>query len=81
MGGIKGYKSIIMHPSFFSCNIAISFKFVFSYLGVGTILAKAKFKKRSVANVFAILNILITLPLSNYPNLHKFQSIPKYEWQ
>ena len=55
-----------------SCNRAISFESIFTYIGVSTLLRKAKFVKRSGADVFTILTVLITSVFKGYPNLYKF---------
>ena len=43
-----------------SCNRAISFESLFTYSGVRSLLAKAKFSKRSGADVFTLLSVLVT---------------------
>ena len=55
-----------------SCNRAISFESIFTYIGVSTLLRKAKFVKRSGADVFTILTVLITSVFKGYPNLYRF---------
>ena len=42
-----------------SCNRAISFEALFTYIGVRSLLAKAKFSKRSGADVFTLLSVLV----------------------
>ena len=42
------------------CNRAISFESLFTYIGVRSLLAKAKFSKRSGADVFTLLSVLVT---------------------
>ena len=55
-----------------SCNRAISFESLFTYIGVRSLLAKAKFSKRSGADVFTLLSVLVTSIFKGYPNLYRF---------
>lgn len=55
-----------------SCNRAISFESIFTYIGISTLLRKAKFEKRSGADVLTILNVLISSVFKGYPNLYRF---------
>ena len=55
-----------------SCNRAISLETIFTYIGISTLLRKAKFEKRSGADVFSILNVLISSVFKGYPNLYRF---------
>ena len=55
-----------------SCNRAISFESIFTYIGISTLLRKAKFEKRSGVDVFTILNVLISSVFKGYPNLYRF---------
>ena len=43
-----------------SCNRAISFESLFTHIGVRSLLARAKFSKRSGADVFTLLSVLVT---------------------
>ena len=53
-------------------NRAISFESIFTYIGISTLLGKAKFKKPSGADAFTILNVLISSVFKGYPNLFRF---------
>ena len=55
-----------------SCNRAISFESLFTHIGVGSLLARAKFSKRSGADVFTLLSVLVTSIFKGYPNLYRF---------
>lgn len=55
-----------------SCNRAISLESIFTYIGISTLLRKAKFEKRSGADAFTILNVLISSVFKGYPNLYRF---------
>lgn len=55
-----------------SCNRAISFESLFTYIGVRSLLAKAKFCKRSGPDVFALLCVFVTSVFKGYPNLYRF---------
>lgn len=55
-----------------SCNRAISLESIFTYIGISILLRKAKFEKRSGADVFTILNVLISSVFKGYPNLFRF---------
>lgn len=55
-----------------SCNRAISFESLFTYIGVRSLLARAKFSKRSGADVFTLLSVLVTSIFKGYPNLCRF---------
>ena len=53
-----------------SCNRAISFESLFTYIiGVRSLLAKAKFSKRSGADVFTLLSVLVTSIFKGYLNI------------
>lgn len=43
-----------------SCNRAISFDSLFTHIGVRSLLARAKFSKRSGVDVFTLLSVLVT---------------------
>lgn len=55
-----------------TCNRTISFDSILTYIGISTLLGKAKFKKRSGADAFTILNVLISSVFKGYPNLYRF---------
>ena len=55
-----------------SCNRTISFESILTYIGISTLLRKAKFEKRSGADAFTILNVLISSVFKGYPNLYRF---------
>lgn len=55
-----------------ACNRTISFESIFTYIGISTLLRKAKFEKRSGADAFTILNVLISSVFKGYPNLYRF---------
>lgn len=54
-----------------SCNRAISFESIFTYIGISTLLGKTKFKKCSGADAFTILNVFISSVFKGYPNLYR----------
>lgn len=53
-------------------NRTISFESILTYIGISTLLRKAKFEKRSGADAFTILNIPISSVFKGYPNLYRF---------
>ena len=55
-----------------SCNRAISFKSVFTNIGVRSFLARAKFSKRSGVGVFTLFSVLVTSIFKGYLNLYRF---------
>lgn len=64
--------TIAINKSSSSCNRAISFKSIFTYIGISTLLRKTKFKKCSGADAFTILIVLISSDFRGYPNLQRF---------
>ena len=55
-----------------SCNRAISFESLFTHIGVRSLLARAKFSKRSGADVFTLISVVVTSIFKGYPNLYRF---------
>ena len=64
--------TIAINKSSSSCNRAISFKSIFTYIGISTLLRKTKFKKCSGADAFTILNVFISSVFRGYPNFQRF---------
>ncbi len=54
-----------------TCNRTISFESILSYIGISTLLGKAKFKKCLGADAFTILIVLISSVFKGYPNLYR----------
>lgn len=48
------------------------FESLFTHIGVGSLLARAKFSKHSGADVFTLLSVLVTSIFKGYPNLYRF---------
>lgn len=60
-----------------TCNRTISFESILTYIGISTLLGKAKFEKRSSADAFTILNVLISSVFKGYQICIDSLNLPK----